>query len=53
MRKEKGVKEEVLGLRKRMSQFLSNGNHTTINRNIKIAALSRETHLESMVGDAH
>jgi hypothetical protein len=33
------------GSQKRLSQFLSNLNQTTINKNIKVAALLREIHL--------
>jgi hypothetical protein len=38
------VKGRGFGSQKRLSQFLSNPNQTTINKNIKIAELSREYH---------
>ena len=37
-----------LGYQTRLSQFLSNPNQTKINKNIKIAELSTETHLVQM-----
>ena len=40
------------GSQKRLSQFLSNPIETTINKNSKIAKLSRETHLVQMTTHA-
>ena len=42
------AKGRGFGSQKRLSQFLSNPYQTTINKNIKIAELSRETHLVKM-----
>ena len=51
-----GLPEVVKGIgfwsQKRLSQFFPNPNQTTINKNIKIAELSRETHLVQMTTHA-
>ena len=46
------VKGRGFGSQKRLSQFLSNPNQTTIIKNIEIAELSRETHLAQMTTHA-
>jgi hypothetical protein len=51
-----GLPEVVKGRgfrsQKRLSQFLFNPNQTTINKKIKIAELSRETHIVQMTTQA-
>ena len=42
------VKGRGFGSQKRLSHFLSNPNKSTINKKIKLAELSRETHLVRM-----
>jgi hypothetical protein len=48
---QRWLRGEVMGLR-RLSPFLSNPNQATINKNIKIAELSRKTHLVQMTTHA-
>jgi hypothetical protein len=51
-----GLPEVVKGIgfwsQKRLNQFLSNPNQTTINKNIEIAEVSTETHLVHMATHA-
>jgi hypothetical protein len=46
------MKGRGFGSQKRLSQYLSMPNQTIINKNIKIAELSRETHLVQMTTHA-
>jgi hypothetical protein len=46
------VKGRGFGSQKRLSQFLSNPNQTTINKNVKKAEISRDTHRVQMTTHA-
>jgi hypothetical protein len=52
MRLPEAMKGRGFRSQKRMSPFLPNPNQTAINKNIKIAELSRETHLVQMTTQA-